>query len=95
VPLLLLANETITVHPQPLQESYELIARHGNPKEILLVVQESLDALLQEAKELENDEESASSTPTQIIWKWLRLIDMYSLCMSLYRDARAICLFDA
>ncbi|CCO37567.1 hypothetical protein BN14_11723 [Rhizoctonia solani AG-1 IB] len=79
VPLLLLANETITVHPQPLQESYELIARHGSPKEILLVVQESLDALLQEAKELENDEESASSTPTQIIWKWLRLIDMYSL----------------
>ncbi|CCO33184.1 hypothetical protein BN14_07256 [Rhizoctonia solani AG-1 IB] len=79
VPLLLLANETITFHPQPLRESYELIARHGSPKEILLVVQESLDALLQEAKELENDEESASSTPTQIVWKWLRLIDMYSL----------------
>ncbi|KAG8760360.1 hypothetical protein FRC11_000530 [Ceratobasidium sp. 423] len=79
VPILLLANDAITVDPQPLQETYELIARYGSPKEVLLVVQESLDTLSQEAKELENDEESARSTPPQIIWKWLRLIDMYTL----------------
>ncbi|KAL5638048.1 hypothetical protein ACGC1H_002345 [Rhizoctonia solani] len=79
VPILLLANDAINSHPQSLQETYEIIARHGSPKEVLLVAQESLDRLLQEAKELENDEESAPSTPSQIIWKWLRLIDMYSL----------------
>ncbi|CAE6477432.1 unnamed protein product, partial [Rhizoctonia solani] len=79
VPILLLANDAITADPQPLQETYELIARHGSPKEVLLVVQESLDILSQEVKELDNDEESARSTPPQIIWKWLRLIDMYTL----------------
>ncbi|KDN45809.1 hypothetical protein RSAG8_04642, partial [Rhizoctonia solani AG-8 WAC10335] len=79
IPILLLANDAITTHPQSLQETYELIARHGSPKEVLLVAQESLDRLLQEAKELDNDEESAPSTPSQITWKWLRLIDMYTL----------------
>ncbi|CAE6434978.1 unnamed protein product [Rhizoctonia solani] len=78
-PILLLANDTIAAHPQSLQETYELIGRHGSPKEILLAVQESLDSLLHEAKELEDDEESARSTPAQVIWKWLRLIDMYTL----------------
>ncbi|CAE6345365.1 unnamed protein product [Rhizoctonia solani] len=79
VPILLLANDTITAHPQCLQEIYELISRHGSPKEVLLVAQESFDKLSQEAKELDNDEESATLTPSQIIWKWLRLIDMYTL----------------
>ncbi|CAE6462240.1 unnamed protein product [Rhizoctonia solani] len=79
VPILRLANDAITSHPQSLQETYELIARHGSSKEIILVVQESLDSLLQEVHELEDDEESARSTPSQIIWKWVRLIDMYTL----------------
>ncbi|CAE6376283.1 unnamed protein product [Rhizoctonia solani] len=79
VPILLLSNDAIIAHPQHLQELYELIARYGSPKEILLVVQESLDILLQDAKEIENDEEPANLAPAQIIWKWLRLIDMYTL----------------
>ncbi|QRW23243.1 YAP/Alf4/glomulin family protein [Rhizoctonia solani] len=79
IPILLLASDSIETSPHPLKNTYELIARYGSPKEILLVVQESLDVLLQEAKELENEEESASSTPAQIVWKLLRLIEMSTL----------------
>ncbi|GAB1522467.1 hypothetical protein RhiTH_005585 [Rhizoctonia solani] len=84
IPILLLASDSIETSPHPLKNTYELIARYGSPKEILLVVQESLDVLLQEAKELENEEESASSTPAQIVWKLLRLIEMSTLggCVS-------------
>ncbi|KAJ1301933.1 hypothetical protein OPQ81_000772 [Rhizoctonia solani] len=81
VPILLLSNDAITANPQTLQETYELIARHGSPKEVLIVVQESLDGLLREAKELENDEDTTYSTPSQIVWKWLRLIDMYTFAL--------------
>ncbi|CAE6374135.1 unnamed protein product [Rhizoctonia solani] len=79
IPILLLASDSIETSPHPLKNTYELIARYGSPKEILLVVQESLDVLLREAKELENEEESASSTPAQIVWKLLRLIEMSTL----------------
>ncbi|ELU36348.1 central kinetochore-associated domain-containing protein [Rhizoctonia solani AG-1 IA] len=84
IPILLLASDSIETSPHPLKNTYELIARYGSPKEILLVVQESLDVLLREAKELENEEESASSTPAQIVWKLLRLIEMSTLggCVS-------------
>jgi hypothetical protein len=70
-------------HPTDLHQTLELIAQHGSAKEVILVVQESLDALLRSVTDLgdedSSDEDVPPPSPTQIVWKWINLIEMYTL----------------
>ncbi|KAG8736351.1 hypothetical protein FRC10_009412, partial [Ceratobasidium sp. 414] len=84
VPVLLSAGNAITDHPAELRRTLELIARYGSAKEVLLVTQESLDTLVRSTKDDDDegstdDGDTLRASPSEIVWKWINLIDMYTL----------------
>ena len=87
--MLLAANAAVVNRPNDVERTIQLVSQHGSAKEVLLVAQESLDALLQstkshEEKEVPENETSAGDNTTQrpiptcMVWKWIRIIEMYT-----------------
>ncbi|QRV82231.1 YAP/Alf4/glomulin family protein [Ceratobasidium sp. AG-Ba] len=77
---MLYSDSSIADQPTDLCQTLELIAQHGNAKEVLLVVQESIDSLLQSTRSRDdNNEGSLLTNPAHVVWKWINLINMYTL----------------
>ncbi|KAG9085183.1 hypothetical protein FS749_004627, partial [Ceratobasidium sp. UAMH 11750] len=84
VPVLLSANNALAEYPAELRQTLELIGRYGSAKEVLLVAQESLDTLVRLTKDHDDedttDEElTPRANPAEMVWKWIILIEMYTL----------------
>ncbi|KAF8601868.1 hypothetical protein BDV93DRAFT_607828 [Ceratobasidium sp. AG-I] len=90
IPVLLAANAAVLDHLNDVERTVRLISQYGSAKEVLLVAQESLDALLQSTKSYDEEETSEDETtpggdtgqrptPIPVIWRWVRIIEMYTL----------------
>ncbi|KAG8773953.1 hypothetical protein FRC12_002220, partial [Ceratobasidium sp. 428] len=76
VPVLLSVNSTILEYPADARQTLQTIAKHGSPKEVLLVVEESLDFLARIHVDDDEQDLEVKSISQILTWKWINLLEM-------------------
>ncbi|KAG8713605.1 hypothetical protein FRC09_018534 [Ceratobasidium sp. 395] len=79
VPVLLSGNSTILEYPVDARQTLQIIAEHGSPKEVLLVVEESLDFLARMHVDDDEQDLEVESISQILTWKWINLLEMDTL----------------